>query len=148
MRSGVAPTPLRFLHHHNQLDEKTLIFLLERLQHKLYTRRRKKTTLVVHGGAVAVLALKYRNFTSDVDFIERVLPEELDIPQKGSRSGLFGKILAVGGKTQDTRTALRECIAETAAEFNKLPANVRKNIELEEDWMNSDADVALPWKLE
>ncbi|EJD06615.1 uncharacterized protein FOMMEDRAFT_17113 [Fomitiporia mediterranea MF3/22] len=137
--------------HQNQLNEKTLLLLLDNLQRKLLERRGQQTTLVVHGGIVAVLAHKCRAVTTDIDYIDRVLPEELDLPMKkpGFSFGAFMKKVSrifSGKKKPDTRTILKECIAEVAAEFNSRYSNPL--IVLEHDWMNSAADVALPWHLD
>ncbi|KAL5526758.1 hypothetical protein ACEPAF_8483 [Sanghuangporus sanghuang] len=137
--------------HQNQLNEKILLQLLDSLQRKLLDRRGKKTELVVHGGVISVLVYKSRPVTTDIDYIERLLPEELDPPKK--KSGFaFGELLrkfisAIRlRRGQDERTVIKECIAETAAEFNAKHANPL--IVLEHDWMNSAGDVALPWHLD
>lgn len=137
--------------HQNRLNEKVLLELLDVLQRKLIARRGKKTTLVVHGGFISVLTHKYRSVTTDIDFIERVLPEELNLPIKKSNSGIGSLLkkwihLFNGKKVPDTRTLIKECISETAADFNMKNSNPL--IVLEHDWMNSAADVALPWFLE
>ncbi|KAL5485813.1 hypothetical protein ACEPAI_6855 [Sanghuangporus weigelae] len=137
--------------HQNQLNEKILLQLLDSLQRKLLERRGKKTELVVHGGVISVLAYKSRPVTTDIDYIERVLPEELDLPKKKSGFAL-GELLkkfisAIHlRRGQDERTVIKECIAETAAEFNAKHAN--PIIVLEHDWMNPACDVALPWHLD
>ena len=96
-----------------------------------------------------MLALKYRAMTTDVDYIAQTLPEEISHSSGGnSNSGFMSFLRRVfgGGKAQDVRVLLKECIAETADDFNAK--NARKNgFHLEEDWMTPDADVAIPWTL-
>lgn len=54
----------------------------------------------------------------------------------------------------DVRKLVKECVAEAAGEFNakhvnvQLPHHHHHHSQLEDDWMNSAADVALPWRLE
>lgn len=137
--------------HQNQLNEKILLQLLDSLQRKLLERRGKQTELVVHGGVISVLAYKSRPVTTDVDYIERVLPEELDLPKKKADFALVDLLKKLVSafrirRGQDARTVIKECIAETAAEFNNQYSNPL--IVLEHDWMNSAGDVALPWHLE
>ena len=139
--------------HGNELDDRTLRRLLDSVQRKLLVRRGgMKTTLVVHGGVVSVLGYGFRSRTTDVDYIERVLPEELNLPASRRKSGgVKAKIKkfwkALRGKKEPTlRTMIKECVAETANEFNIERSNPL--IVLEHDWMNSAADVALPWHLE
>ena len=139
--------------HGNLLDDHTLRRLLDSVQRKLLLRRSgMKTTLVVHGGIVSVLGYGFRNCTTDVDYIERVLPEELNLPAHRRKSGGVKAKLkkffnALRGKKElSLRTMIKECVAETANEFNIERSNPL--IVLEHDWMNSAADVALPWHLE
>ena len=79
----------------------------------------------------------------------QTLPEEISHSSGGdSNSGLVSFLRRVfgGRKAQDVRVLLKECITETADDFNAK--NARKNgFHLEEDWMNPDADVAIPWTL-
>ena len=49
-------------------------------------------------------------------------------------------------KEPSVRTLIKECVAEAAREFNDGRSNPL--VVLEHDWMNSAADVALPWYLE
>ena len=131
--------------HRNELDARVLRILLDRLQRKLYARRGTRTTLVVHGGVISVLGrLEYRKSTTDIDFIARTLPEELGNSASGKLGfmSLFRK--AVGaGISQDVRAILKECISETADDFNAKNARL-EGLHLEQDWMNADADVAIP----
>ena len=145
------------LTHQNPLSRETLLELLDSVQLKLFARRGKQTTLVVHGGVISVLGTQHRYVTTDVDYIERVLPEEVEKRMKGemlarnrSSSSLtsiakrMGRALSAG--KGDVRKCVRECVAEAAVEFNAKHPNVHSR--LEDDWMNSAADVALPWQLE
>lgn len=91
--------------------------------------------------------LEYRKSTTDIDFIARTLPEELSDSANGKPGfmSLFRK--AVGaGTAQDIRALLKESIAETADDFNAKNARM-EGFHLEQDWMNADADVAIPWTL-
>jgi hypothetical protein len=74
----------------------------------------------VHGGAVMVLHHTSRHSTPDVDFILRSFVTE----QKAY--GIY-----------DAGPRLQTCINATAAKYG-----------LGMDWMNSHADVALPWAVE
>ena len=99
--------------HDNQIDQRTLLSLLDSVQRKLLARRGgEKTTLVVHGGVVAVLGLQYRSATTDVDYIERVLPEELDIPivkeDKHPLKRMVGKLRKMMAKMIYSRISIRE----------------------------------------
>ena len=71
------------LTHQNPLSRETLLELLDSVQLKLFARRGKQTTLVVHGGVISVLGTQHRYVTTDVDYIERVLPEEVEKRMKG-----------------------------------------------------------------
>lgn len=129
----------------NELDEITLLKLLDSLQGKLFLRRRRRTTLVIHGGVVDVLAHKCRRFTSDIDYIERVLPEELESISNPSLISRLLETLGICKAAPDTRTILRDCIHATAAEFNDNPIRA---FDLDHNWMNPGADIVLPWRLE
>lgn len=94
------------------------------------------------------MTLKARDTTTDVDFIARTLPEEISNAKGISSPGImsFFKGMFGAGKSTDVRALIKECVSETADDFNAK--NGRKSgYHLEEDWMNSDADVAIPWTL-
>lgn len=129
----------------NDLDGPTLLSLLDSLQHKLLSRRQRRTTLVVHGGVIDVLSLGRRLTTSDIDYVERVLPEEIEPAPILGVNAMLMKMLGLRRANQDVRKIIRECIHETAAEFND---NRGRPFYLDYDWMNARADVVLPWRLE
>ena len=77
--------------------------------------------LVVHGGAVMILhktlaSSTTRRTTRDVDYIKRSFVSEM------RKAGVY-----------DAEARLQSCINATAKQFG-----------LGEDWMNADADIALP----
>ena len=76
-----------------------------------------------------------RTTTRDVDIIARgFLAEYGHVWTRGSMSGSRG---GAKGRGMDAKDRLRGCIHETAVLFG-----------LGEDWMNADADVALPMAYE
>ncbi|KAJ7780976.1 hypothetical protein B0H16DRAFT_1710231 [Mycena metata] len=117
------------------LDQATLVQILDYLS-QLIPRRfgtGRQIRLVIHGGAVMLLnaglaqlaattaatdgRAKQRSTTRDIDYIARSFSSEW-----AQRYGVF-----------DANERLKQCIFETAMQFG-----------LGADWMNSDADVALP----
>ncbi|KAJ7187741.1 hypothetical protein C8R46DRAFT_1052433 [Mycena filopes] len=111
-------------HNERPLDKPALLQILSHLSPPLAPFRRpgmRQIRLVVHGGAVMLLnpALAHlptpRTTTRDIDYIARAFSAEW------------------ASSVPDANDRLRQCIFETAAHFG-----------LGTDWMNSDADVALP----
>ena len=158
LQEEVQPKRHVFVNHRNALTEDVLLNLLTRLSWKLFFARHAKTTLVVHGGIVSVLGSRHRRSTSDVDYIARVLPEELEssmhVPVHHSIRRMLLKTATAACLPRreadnsedltDPNVLIRLCIAEVAIDFNK---DDLRPFDLERDWMNSDADVALPWYL-
>lgn len=102
----------------HRLSRDAIILLLAVLERKLYNRRGgEQTKLVVHGGVIFVLR-GLRPVTTTIDYIADTLPKEL-------------------------REMIKECIAEVEHEYR---ARVERlfGIKLERDWMNSNAEIILP----
>ncbi|KAF7341920.1 hypothetical protein MSAN_02047900 [Mycena sanguinolenta] len=126
---GVPPRNAR------SLDRETLIQILNFFSTLIPAKfgARQQIRLVIHGGAVMLLnaelaqlaavtaatdgRAKQRTTTRDIDYIARSFSSEW-----AQRYGMF-----------DANDRLKHCILETALQFG-----------LGADWMNSDADVALP----
>jgi hypothetical protein len=115
------------------LNRESLIAILNHFSQLLETAfERRPFRLVVHGGACMLLHprlyelsrqqhkflpdLPHRTTTRDVDYIHRSFTIEMAQVQISNAAG-----------------KLKECILATARHFN-----------LGADWMNSDADIALP----
>ncbi|KAH8117812.1 hypothetical protein DFH11DRAFT_1723830 [Phellopilus nigrolimitatus] len=129
----------------NKIDKKTLLLLLDTLQRKLLWRRSRKTTLVVHGDVIGILADKSRRgSTQNINYIERMLPEPTENPYSSLVSYLK-KPLNGPEKEADLRALIRECIGDSAAHYNK---NINCTSKIPDDWMNPAADVTLPWYLD
>ncbi|KAJ7203856.1 hypothetical protein GGX14DRAFT_501374, partial [Mycena pura] len=115
------------------LDRAALVEALDHLSQLVPTRFRngQQVRLVIHGGAVMLLNTELaalaaataaadraaqRSTTRDIDYLARSFAAEW------ARYGVF-----------DADQRLKQCVYETAAHFG-----------LGADWMNSDADIALP----
>ena len=138
------PVSVKSFPFENELDERMLLKLLNTLQEKLLARRGRKTTLVVHGGVIEVLALKCRRYTSDIDYIERVLPEDLEAGSPFSWYSAVKDVFLSKFPQRDTADIIRDCIFETASAVN---ADLQKSC-IGYEWMNPGGDIFLPWRLE
>jgi hypothetical protein len=121
------------------LDRVALLQILDFFSNLLAARfgTGRQIRLVIHGGAVMLLneelaqlaaataaadgRAKQRSTTRDIDYIARSFSSEW-----AQRYGVY-----------DANDRLKQCIFETALQFG-----------LGADWMNSDADVALPMATE
>ncbi|KAK7054091.1 hypothetical protein R3P38DRAFT_2761887 [Favolaschia claudopus] len=133
-----APAPSAFAivppRNDRSLDRKTLISILDFFSTLIPARLgHHQVRLVIHGGAVMLLnaelaqlaavtaasdgRAKQRSTTRDIDYIARSFSSEW-----AQRYGMF-----------DANERLKQCIHDTAVQYG-----------LGADWMNSDADVALP----
>ncbi|KAN0111863.1 hypothetical protein V8E52_008069 [Russula decolorans] len=101
------------------LTRDLLVEVLSDLSERLYRSFGRQVCLIVHGGGVMVLhhALQCHGYTQDIDYIHRSFVREYT---------------ALGFRDAEQR--LRTCIQMTAYHFK-----------LGEDWMNSHADMTLPW---
>lgn len=130
----------------DKLDKQTISFLLNVLQKKLLKRRGKQTTLVVHGGVLSVFC-GIRQYTATIDYIAGALPEELiSTPDEEGSTSLIRQTIT-STNMQDTRTIIKECITETANDYN-AKVGKRYGYYLERDWMNAYGDMTLPATLQ